>query len=93
MTQRCRFCYLGMSTVFGTPQFYKVTECVFDNRVMIETCSVMAELKIVLWNPRRNQSQCSVQRIKEGTVQLKCDDTRCRTGGAVKGKLANGVGS
>jgi hypothetical protein len=27
------------------------------------------------------------------TVQLKCDGTRWRTGGEVKGKLANGVGS
>jgi hypothetical protein len=27
------------------------------------------------------------------TVQLKCDDTRWRKGGEVKGKLANGVGS
>ena len=26
-------------------------------------------------------------------VQLKCDGTRCRTGGGVKGKLANAVGS
>ena len=26
-------------------------------------------------------------------VQLKCDGTRRRTGGEVKGKLANGVGS
>jgi hypothetical protein len=26
------------------------------------------------------------------TFQLKCDDTRWRTGGEVKGKLANGVG-
>ena len=26
-------------------------------------------------------------------VQLKCDGTRLRTGGEVKGKLANGVGS
>jgi hypothetical protein len=29
----------------------------------------------------------------EGRVQLKCDVTRWRTGGEVKGKLANGVGS
>jgi len=28
-----------------------------------------------------------------GRVQLKCDGTRCRTGGEVKGKLANGVGN
>jgi hypothetical protein len=28
-----------------------------------------------------------------GGVQLKCDGTRWRTGGEVKGKLANGVGS
>jgi hypothetical protein len=28
-----------------------------------------------------------------GRVQLKCDGTRWRTGGEVKGKLANGVGS
>jgi len=27
-----------------------------------------------------------------GAVQLKCDGTRWRTGGEVKGKLANGVG-
>jgi len=27
----------------------------------------MTELEIVLWNPRRNQSQCSVQIVKEGT--------------------------
>jgi hypothetical protein len=27
------------------------------------------------------------------SIQLKCDDTRGRTGGEVKGKLANGVGS
>jgi hypothetical protein len=26
-------------------------------------------------------------------VQVECDGTRCRTGGEVKGKLANGVGS
>jgi len=26
-------------------------------------------------------------------LQLKCDGTRLRTGGEVKGKLANGVGS
>jgi hypothetical protein len=28
-----------------------------------------------------------------GRVQLKCDGTRRRTGGKVKGKLAKGVGS
>ena len=28
-----------------------------------------------------------------GRVQLKCDGTRCRTGGEVKGKLANAVGT
>jgi len=28
-----------------------------------------------------------------GKVQMKCDGTRRRTGGEVKGKLANGVGS
>jgi len=28
-----------------------------------------------------------------GRVQLKCDATRWRTGGEVKGKLANAVGS
>ena len=26
-------------------------------------------------------------------VQLKCDGTRCRTGGEMRGKLANGVSS
>jgi len=26
-------------------------------------------------------------------LQLKCDCTRCHTGGELKGKLANGVGS
>ena len=30
---------------------------------------------------------------KQGTVQLKCDGTRRRTGGEVKRKLANGMGS
>jgi len=30
---------------------------------------------------------------KEGRVQLKCDGTRWRTGGKVKGKLAKGVGN
>ena len=29
----------------------------------------------------------------DGRVQLKSDGTRLRTGGEVKGKLANGVGS
>ena len=33
------------------------------------------------------------RRFKHITVQLKCDGTRLRTGGEVKGKLANGVGS
>ena len=28
-----------------------------------------------------------------GRVQLKCDGTRCRTGGEVMGKLTNAVGS
>jgi hypothetical protein len=32
-------------------------------------------------------------RTTEGRVQLKCDGTRRRTGGEVKGKLANWVGS
>ena len=31
--------------------------------------------------------------IKVIRVQLKCDGIRCRMGGEVKGKLANGVGS
>jgi len=31
--------------------------------------------------------------VQYSRVQLKCDGTRCRTGGKVKGKLANGVGS
>jgi hypothetical protein len=31
--------------------------------------------------------------LARGRVQLKCDGTRWRTGGEVKGKLANGVGS
>ena len=67
MAQGCRLCYLDILTIFGTPQFYNVTGCVFDYRVVTETCSVTAELKIVLWNPRRNLSHCSVQCIKEGT--------------------------
>jgi hypothetical protein len=35
----------------------------------------------------------AVEGLKCGTVQLKCDGTQWRTGGEVKGKLANGVGS
>ena len=31
--------------------------------------------------------------VKSGRLQPKCDGTRWRTGGAVKGKLANGVGN
>jgi len=31
--------------------------------------------------------------LSPATVQVKCDGTRRRTGGEVKGKLANGVGS
>jgi len=34
-----------------------------------------------------------IQVNSKGRVQLKCDSTRERTGGEVKGKLANGVGS
>ena len=34
-----------------------------------------------------------MSRILQGTVQLKPDGIRWRTGGEVKGKLANGVGS
>jgi hypothetical protein len=36
---------------------------------------------------------CSVTILRVGRVQLKRDGTRWRTGGKVKGKLANGVGS
>ena len=42
---------------------------------------------------------CSAQILSQsasllnGGLQLKCDGTRRRTGGEVKGKLANGVGS
>jgi hypothetical protein len=32
-----------------------------------------------------------VYKVVEGRLQLKCDGTRCRTGGEVKEKLANGV--
>ena len=35
----------------------------------------------------------SVSCFKRCRVQMKCDGTRWRTGGVVKGKLANGVGS
>ena len=31
--------------------------------------------------------------VAGGRLQLKCDGIRCRTGGDVKGKLANGVGN
>ena len=40
-----------------------------------------------------NTSQCYWPLQKFSTVQLKCDGTRWSTGGEVKGKLANGVGS
>jgi len=37
--------------------------------------------------------ECTVAvTVFTGRVQLKCDGTRWRTGGEVKGKLANGVG-
>ena len=45
-------------------------------------------LHLVLLAQNRNFVPCSA-----GRVQLKCDGTRWRTGGEVKGKLANGVGS
>jgi len=34
-----------------------------------------------------------VETVKGYSLQLKCDGTRCRTGGNVKGKLVNGVGN
>ena len=40
--------------------------------------------------PSHNHFCCAKARSR---VQLKCDGTRRRTGGEVKGKLANGVGS
>jgi hypothetical protein len=39
------------------------------------------------------RSRVSPKWVMYGRVQLKCDGTRWRTGGEVKGKLANGVGS
>ena len=50
---------------------------------------------------RSDQFTCFVKYIQliwkwswsNGRVQLKCDGTRWRTGGEVKGKLVNGVGS
>jgi len=38
-----------------------------------------------------NTTQCHIKR--SGRLRLKCGGTRSRTGGEVKGKLANGVGS
>ena len=37
------------------------------------------------------QQALNAQRVSIGRVQLKCDGTRWRKGGEVKGKLANGV--
>jgi hypothetical protein len=38
------------------------------------------------WNDNRTQ-------MAAGRLQLKCDGTRWRTGGEVKGKLVNGMGT
>ena len=43
--------------------------------------------------PGMEWSQWVWQRILNSRLQLKCNGTRWRTGGEVKGKLANGVGS
>jgi len=48
------------------------------------------------WTKRRAEACVVLIRVGEGavsTVQLKCDGTWWRTGGEVKGKLANGVGT
>ena len=46
--------------------------------------------KSTVWEKHR-VSDCNINCCSR--VQLKCDGTRRRTGGEVKGKLANGVGS
>ena len=50
------------------------------------------ELEIVKGAASDQRGQLHKQR-NSSRVQLKCDGTRWRTGGEVKGKLANGVGS
>jgi len=40
-----------------------------------------------------SKHQSDMRNKQSGRLQLKCDGTRWRTGGEVKGKLANGVGS
>ena len=41
----------------------------------------------------RTCKHCCIGKVISIRVRLKPDGTRCRTGGEVKGKLANGVGS
>jgi len=50
----------------------------------------------LLWiamNIPRSAMPHSLAKVSVVEVQLKCEGTRWRTGGEVKGKLANGVGS
>jgi hypothetical protein len=49
--------------------------------------------KSLLWAVVRRSSQWNHGWKERVRVQLKCDGTRWHTGGEVKGKLANGVGS
>jgi len=57
------------------------------NNLTALTCRLSSNLEAwTSWNPQGLCGDCF-------RLQLKCDGTRWRTGGAVKGKLVNGVGS
>ena len=49
--------------------------------------------KSIIFRQLQAVSFSNIHSKRNVTVQLKCDGTRWRTGGEVKGKLANGVGS
>jgi hypothetical protein len=74
-----------------------------DQRRHCRNDSAFSTLELALWLSRYTATQywshtATVAELAANTltivrVQLKCDGTRWRTGGEVKGKLANGVGS
>jgi hypothetical protein len=46
-----------------------------------------------MWHRRKQDQELMIRRILTVRLQLKCDGTRWRTGGEVKGELTNAVGS
>ena len=72
------------------------TICCFNTTQRMYSPVTTAAIATATWLTQsliHNKGILQVESSLRGTAQLKCDSTLWHTGGEVKGKLANGVGS